>query len=82
MKVTITKNINIENKLVAEECYTNFTDLIRIGITTFLNEEYNIDYEIADRMVRSISKDDFIEIVENYLEKLKDEKLKDDRFRF
>lgn len=73
MKAIVRKDIDIKNKEVAEKCYQDFTEHIIMDIQDFLMTDYDIDYDTAGEIADNISKDDFIEIVSNYLEKAKND---------
>jgi len=74
MKAIVTRDIDIKNEEVAEKCYAEFTDSINIAIQDFLMDEYNIDCDTADKIVYNLPKNDFIEIITSYLEKVKNDK--------
>jgi hypothetical protein len=74
MKALVKREINIKNEEVVENCYTEFTEKISMAIQDFLMDDYNIDYDMADSITRNISKNDFVEIVTYYLEKVKNDK--------
>lgn len=74
MKAIVKRDIDIKNEEVAEKCYGDFTEHIMNDIQDFLIGEYDVDYDTADSIVRNIPKDDFIEIVTCYLEKVKNDK--------
>jgi hypothetical protein len=74
MKATVKRDIDIENREVAEECYGDFTEKIIMSIQDFLIEKYDIDYDSADSIANTLPKEDFIAIMTFYLEKVKDDK--------
>lgn len=74
MKAIVKKDIDIKNEEVAEKCYGDFTEHIIMDIQDFLIGEYDIDYDTADSTARNISKDDFVEIVQCFLEEVKNDK--------
>lgn len=74
MKAIVKRDIDIKNEEVAEKCYTEFTEKIAMSIQDFLMDEYNIDYDTADSIACTLPKDDFVEIVTCYLEKVKNDK--------
>lgn len=74
MKAIVKRDIDIKNREVAENCYTEFTEKICMAIEDFLMDEYNIDYDSANNIACNLPKDDFIAIVTFYLEKVQDDK--------
>lgn len=74
MKAIVKRNIDIKNEEVAEKCYGDFIEHITMDIQDFLMDEYNIDYDTADDIACNLPKDDFVEIVQCFLEKVKNDK--------
>lgn len=68
MKATVKRDIDIKNEEVAEKCYDYFVEDITMDIQTFLIDEYDIDYDTADDIACNLPKDDFIEIVQCFIE--------------
>lgn len=74
MKAIVKRDIDIKNKEVAEKCYDNFVEHITIDIQDFLVQEYDIDYNTADKIACNLPKDDFVEIIQCFLENVKNDK--------
>lgn len=68
MKAIVKREIDIKNEEVAEKCYSDFVEHIISDIQIFLMEEYDIDYDSANNIAWKISKDDFVEIVQCFIE--------------
>lgn len=68
MKAIVKRDIDIKNEEVAEKCYGDFIEHITMDIQTFLMGEYDIDYDTADNIACNLPKDDFVEIVQCFLE--------------
>lgn len=68
MKAIVKREIDIKNEEVAEKCYDNFVEHITMDIQDFLMNEYDIDYDTADDIACNLPKDDFVEIVQCFIE--------------
>jgi hypothetical protein len=71
MKAIVKRDIDIKNEEVAEKCCDDFVEHITMDIQDFLMEEYDIDYNTAEHIACSLPKDDFVEIIQCFIENIK-----------